>query len=307
MSSHAAIIETTVEATVAESFAGPSPGELLRRRIRGHAGLLIGSGVLALIALMAFVAPWLAPQDPFAQDLASRLIPPIWHDKGNWTHPLGTDMLGRDYLSRVIYGSRISLLIGFSVMLISGVIGAVLGIVAGYFGGRTDLVVTYLITVRLSLPVILVALTTVALAGSSLGMVILVLGLLKWDRYAVVLRSATQQVRNLDYVTAARAIGCPTWRIIAGEVLPNVSSHLIVVATLEMGSAILLEAALSFLGLGVQPPAPSWGLMISEAKGYMFFSPWLITIPGLALFALVLAINLLGDGVRDVTAPEGRS
>ncbi|MDP2640015.1 MAG: ABC transporter permease [Betaproteobacteria bacterium] len=303
MSNHA----VTLEATFEESLAGPSPGELLRRRIRGHAGLLIGAGVLALIVLMAFAAPWLAPQDPFAQDLARRLIPPVWHESGTWTYPLGTDMLGRDYLSRVIYGSRISLLIGFSVMLISGVIGAALGIVAGYFGGRTDLVVTYLITVRLSLPVILVALTTVALVGSSLWMVILVLGLLKWDRYAVVLRSATQQVRNLDYVTAARAIGCPTWRIIAGEVLPNVSSHLIVVATLEMGSAILLEAALSFLGLGVQPPLPSWGLMISEAKGYMFFSPWLITIPGLALFALVLAINLLGDGVRDVTAPEGRA
>jgi len=303
MSNHA----VTLEATFEESLAGPSPGELLRRRIRGHAGLLIGAGVLALIVLMAFAAPWLAPQDPFAQDLARRLIPPVWHESGTWTYPLGTDMLGRDYLSRVIYGSRISLLIGFSVMLISGVIGAALGIVAGYFGGRTDLVVTYLITVRLSLPVILVALATVALVGSSLAMVILVLGLLKWDRYAVVLRSATQQVRNLDYVTAARAIGCPTWRIIAGEVLPNVSSHLIVVATLEMGSAILLEAALSFLGLGVQPPLPSWGLMISEAKGYMFFSPWLITIPGLALFALVLAINLLGDGVRDVTAPEGRA
>jgi peptide/nickel transport system permease protein len=303
MSNHTA----TFDAPMAESLVGPSPGELLRRRIRGHAGLLIGALVLALVVLMAFAAPWLAPQDPLAQDLAQRLIPPIWHEQGSWAHPLGTDMLGRDYLSRVIYGSRISLLIGFSVMLISGVIGSVLGIVAGYFGGRTDLVVTYLITVRLSLPVILVALTTVALVGSSLWMVILVLGLLKWDRYAVVLRSATQQVRNLDYVTAARAIGCSTWRIILGEVLPNVSSHLIVVATLEMGSAILLEAALSFLGLGVQPPLPSWGLMISEAKSYMFFSPWLITIPGLALLALVLAINLLGDGVRDVTAPEGRS
>ncbi len=133
------------------------------------------------------------------------------------------------------------------------------------------------------------------------------LGLLKWDRYAVVLRTATQQVRNLDYVTAARAVGCRTWYIILGEVLPNVSNQLIVVATLEMGSAILLEAALSFLGLGVQPPLPSWGLMISEAKSYMYFSPWLITIPGLALLILVLAINLLGDGVRDVTAPDGRN
>lgn len=285
----------------------PTQGEMLRARALRHAGLAAGAGVLAVILLMALFAPLLAPHDPYGQDLARRLIPPIWHDTGVWEHPFGTDMLGRDYLSRLIHGSRISLLIGFSVMLISGVIGVALGIAAGYFGGRTDLVVTYLITVRLSLPVILVALTTVALVGSSLWTVILVLGLLKWDRFAVVLRAATQQVRNLDYVTAARAVGCPTWRIVLGEVLPNVANHLIVVATLEMGSAILLEAALSFLGLGVQPPAPSWGLMVSEAKGYMFFSPWLITLPGAALLALVLAINLLGDGVRDVTAPEGRN
>lgn len=285
----------------------PTPGEQLRRRALGHAGVTLGAGVLLAIIALAFLAPLLAPYDPYAQDLSRRLIPPIWHAEGNLAHPLGTDMLGRDYLSRLIHGSRISLLIGFSVMLISGVIGAALGIAAGYFGGRTDLFVTYLTTVRLSMPVILVALTTVALVGSSLMVVILVLGLLKWDRFAVVLRSATQQVRHLDYVTAARATGCPTWRIILGEVLPNVASPLIVVATLEMGSAILLEAALSFLGLGVQPPAPSWGLMISEAKAYMFFSPWLITLPGSALLALVLSINLLGDGVRDVTSPEGRN
>jgi peptide/nickel transport system permease protein len=137
--------------------------------------------------------------------------------------------------------------------------------------------------------------------------VILVLGLLKWDRFAVVMRSATMQVRGLDYVLAARATGCSTARIVLGELLPNVADALVVVATLEMASAILLEAALSFLGLGVQPPLPSWGLMISEAKSYMFFSAWLIAIPGAALFALVLAINLLGDGIRDVTAPEGRN
>jgi len=285
----------------------PSPAEQLKKRALGHTGVTLGAGVLLAILALAFLAPLLAPHDPYAQDLSRRLIPPIWHETGTWTHPLGTDMLGRDYLSRLIYGSRISLMIGFSVMLISGLIGAVLGISAGYFGGRVDLFVTYVTTVRLSMPVILVALTTVALVGSSLLVVIVVLGLLKWDRFAVVLRSATQQVRNLDYVTAARAIGCPTWRIVLGEVLPNVASHLIVVATLEMGSAILLEAALSFLGLGVQPPAPSWGLMISEAKGYMFFSPWLITLPGAALFALVLSINMLGDGVRDVTSPEGRN
>ena len=290
-----------------EALLAPSPGALLRRRVLGHTGLLVGAAVLAAVVVMALAAPLLAPFDPYDQDLARRLIPPIWDGGGTWTHPLGTDMLGRDYLSRLIYGSRISLLIGFAVMLISGLIGTALGVTAGYFGGKVDLVVTYLITVRLALPVILVALAVVALVGSSLWLVILVLGLLKWDRFAVVMRSATQQVRGLDYVLAARATGCSNARIVLGEILPNVADSLVVVATLEMASAILLEAALSFLGLGVQPPLPSWGLMISEAKSYMFFSAWLITIPGAALLALVLAINLLGDGIRDVTAPEGRN
>jgi len=294
-------------AVLADELVAPSPGALLRRRVLGHTGLLIGAGVLAAVVFMALAAPLLAPYDPYDQDLARRLIPPIWHGEGTWAHPLGTDMLGRDYLSRLIYGARISLLIGFAVMLISGLIGTALGVAAGYFGGKVDLVVTYLITVRLALPVVLVALAIVALVGSSLWLVILVLGLLKWDRFAVVMRSTTMQVRELDYVVAARATGASTARIVLGELLPNVADALVVVATLEMASAILLEAALSFLGLGVQPPLPSWGLMISEAKSYMFFSAWLITIPGAALLALVLAINLLGDGIRDVTAPEGRN
>jgi peptide/nickel transport system permease protein len=294
-------------AVLTDELVAPSPGALLRRRVLGHTGLLIGAGVLAAVVFMALAAPLLAPHDPYDQDLARRLIPPIWHGEGTWAHPLGTDMLGRDYLSRVVYGARISLLIGFAVMLISGLIGTTLGVAAGYFGGKVDLVVTYLITVRLALPVILVALAVVALVGSSLWLVILVLGLLKWDRFAVVMRSTTMQVRELEYVVAARATGCSTARIVLGELLPNVADALVVVATLEMASAILLEAALSFLGLGVQPPLPSWGLMISEAKSYMFFSAWLITIPGAALLALVLAINLLGDGIRDVTAPEGRN
>ena len=292
---------------IREELVAPTPAALMRRRALAHLGLLAGAGVLLAILFVAFAAPLIAPHDPYAQDLARRLIPPIWHDSGSWTYPLGTDMLGRDYLSRLIYGSRISLLIGFAVMAISGLIGTALGVAAGYFGGKVDLAITYIVTVRLALPVILVALAVVALVGSSLWLVILVLGLLKWDRFAVVMRSATLQVRGLDYVLAARAVGCSTPRIVLGEILPNVANALVVVATLEMASAILLEAALSFLGLGVQPPLPSWGLMISEAKSYMFFSAWLITIPGGALLALVLAINLLGDGIRDVTEPEGRN
>lgn len=285
----------------------PTPGQLLLRRIFGHHGVTIGAAVLLAIILLAILAPVLAPHDPYHQDLAQRLIGPFWHAKHSPAHLLGTDNLGRDYLSRLIYGSRISLAIGIFAMLMSGIIGSLLGITAGYFGGRVDMAITFIITMRLSLPVILVALAVVALVGGSLTVVILVLGSLLWDRFAVVLRSATQQARSMDYVAAAQAAGCSTPRILFSEILPNVLNQLIVVATLEMAHAILLEAALSFLGLGVQPPLPSWGLMVAEGKTFMFFDPWLITLPGLALFMLVLAINLLGDGVRDITAPENRN
>jgi peptide/nickel transport system permease protein len=282
-----------------------APG--LWRRVWKNRAVVVGVGLLLAIVLVALLAPWISPYDPYAQDLANRTVPPFWYDGGSWTHPLGTDPLGRDYLSRLFYGARISLLIGVAVAIISGLIGTTMGMLAGYFGGRTDMAVSFLVTTRLSMPVILVALATVALVGGSLWVVILVLGLLKWDRFAVVMRSATQQVRSLDYVAAAQAAGASTVRVLLGEVLPNVAPHLIVVATLEAASAILLEAALSFLGLGVQPPLPSWGLMISEAKSYMFFSFWLIAIPGGALALLIFAINLAGDGLRDLLAPEGRA
>lgn len=287
--------------------AEPTAFSRLLRRMLGQKAFVIGVGILAVIVLIALLAPVLAPHDPYLQNLSARNVPPFWYAKGSWLHPLGTDQLGRDYLSRVIYGARISLLIGISVVIISGLIGTTLGLAAGYFGGRVDMLVTFLVTTRLSMPVILVALAVVAMIGGSLWIVILVLGFLKWDRFAVVMRSATQQVRSLDYVAAAEAAGASTTRIVLGEVLPNIAPHLIVVATLEAASAILLEAALSFLGLGVQPPLPSWGLMISEAKAYMFFSFWLIAIPGTALALLIFAINLAGDGLRDIIAPEGRS
>ncbi|HEY0296326.1 MAG TPA: ABC transporter permease [Bordetella sp.] len=278
----------------------------MNRLLRNKA-LLIGGLLLILITLAALLAPWIAPHDPYAQDLVHRNTPPIWYAKGGWDHILGTDQMGRDYLSRLIYGARISLLIGVSVALLSGLIGTTLGMAAGYFGGRIDTVVSFLVTTRLSMPVILVALATVALVGNSLWVVILVLGLLIWDRFAVVMRSATQQVRSLEYVSAAQAAGASTWRIVRGEIMPNVVPQLIVIATLEAASAILLEASLSFLGLGVQPPLPSWGLMISEAKAYMFFSFWLIAIPGCALAVLIFAINLAGDGLHQYLTPEDKA
>jgi peptide/nickel transport system permease protein len=285
----------------------PTPNQIMFRSMARHKGFLVGSAVLAIVVMMAVLAPVLAPHDPYEQNLSMRMIPTVWQENGGWEHPLGTDNMGRDYLSRIIYGSRVSLMIGFLVMIIAASIGTTLGLLAGYFGGRVDMVVSFLITVRLALPAVLVAVAVVALIGGSTKVVIMVLGFLIWDRFAVVIRASTQQIRPMEYVAAAKAAGCSTRRILIGEVMPNLMNNLIVVMTLEVARAILLEAALSFLGMGVQPPTPSWGLMISEAKEFMLFEPHLITIPGLALFVLLLGMNLLGDGIRDVTAPEGRS
>jgi len=261
--------------------------------------LWLGILIVASVAAIAVLAPWIVPQDPFLQNLEARMVPPFWMTDGVPGHLLGTDQLGRDYFSRLLYGARISMLIGVLVVVCSGLIGTTLGLLGGFFGGRADSAVMFIITCRLSIPLILVALTVVAFVGSSLTVVVLTLGLLLWERFAVVARTTTMQVRNLDYISAAWAAGCSWPRILLREVLPNILHHLIVVATLEMALAILLEASLSFLGLGVPPPLPSWGLMIAEAKDYMYFSPWVIMVPGVSLFVLVLGINLLGDGLRD--------
>jgi len=266
-----------------------------------HAATALGVLIVGGTLLVALFGPSLVPHDPFTQDLMRRLVPPVWLG-GDGAHLLGTDQLGRDYLARLVYGARISLLIGSVAALTSGLIGITLGVLGGFFGGRVDDVVMFAITCRLSIPLILVALAVVSAVGSSLAVVVLTLGLLLWDRFAVVARTTTMQVRTLDYVAAAQAAGASGFHILVREVLPNIAHHLIVVATLEVALAILLEAVLSFLGLGVPAPLPSWGLMIAEGKDYMFFEPWVIMVPGLSLFALVLGINLLGDGLRDLLA-----
>ncbi len=266
------------------------------RQVTGTLGACIVFGV----ALMAIFAPWITPYDAFMQDLNLRMVPPAFMEGGRTDHFFGTDQLGRDYLSRLIYGARISMLIGVATVITSGLIGITLGMLGGFIGGRVDMVVMFIITCRLSIPLILVALAVVSLVGSSLTVVVMTLGLLLWERFAVVTRTTVMQVRTLDYVSAAWAAGCSRTHILLREVLPNIIHHLVVVATLEMAIAILLEAALSFLGLGVPPPLPSWGLMISEAKDYMFFSPWVIMVPGISLFVLVLGINFMGDALRDM-------
>src|SRR5882724_2970215 len=295
--------------------AAPTPNEVsalsprrgaLQRALR-HGSLWLGGGILLVIALAALLAPVLTPHDPTFQDLGRRLIPPVWDLRGSWGNPLGTDQLGRDYLARLIYGGRISLLIGFTTVVMSGVIGTALGIAAGYWGGRVDLIINFVLTIRLTLPVVLVALVVVALVGNSLNVLMLVIGLLLWDRFAIVTRSATQQIAGREFITAARAIGSSTLRVMLREILPNIVGPLVVVASVELAHAILLEATLSFLGLGVQPPLFTWGLMVAEAKSQLLFRPWLIAVPAAALVALIFAINLVGDAIRDVTAPEGRA
>ena len=296
----------TVSHNVAPDIAR-SPGRVALRRALRHGSFWIGGTILLVITLAAIFAPLLTAYDPGAQDLSARYVPPIWAEKGTMEHLLGTDGLGRDVLARLLYGARISLLLGFLTVVISGTIGTVLGVAAGYFGGKVDLVVNFLITIRLTLPVVLVALVVVALIGSSLPLLIVVIGLLLWDRFAIVVRSATQQLAQREYIVSAQTIGSSTWRILTKEILPNITGPLVVVASIELAHAILLEAALSFLGLGVQPPQVSWGLMVAEAKNQLLFRPWMIAVPGAALVLLIFVINLLGDAVRDVTTPEGKA
>lgn len=277
------------------------------RRALGHYGLTLGAMLLAVVVLAALFAPLLAAHEPYLQDMGRRLVPPAWQPGGSPEHWLGTDKLGRDYLSRLLFGARVSLVIGLCAVAISALIGITLGLLAGYFGGKVDAVISYVITTRLAMPVVLVALAMAALTGGSVQAVIVLLGLLLWDRFAVVTRSATQQLRDAEFIAAAKSLGASTFYILLREILPNLMGALTVVVTLEMAHAILLEATLSFLGLGVQPPTPSWGLMVAEGKAYMFFKPWVILIPGVALAVLVLAINLVGDGIRDICAPDGRN
>jgi peptide/nickel transport system permease protein len=284
-----------------------SPGRIAIRRALHHGGFWFGGVILVLIALAALAAPLLTPHDPATQNLALRLLDPVWGPRGTWEHPFGTDHLGRDYLALLLYGARISLLVGLLTVLISGLVGTTLGVAAGYWGGNVDLVVNFLLTVRLTLPVVLVALVAAAVLGQSLPLLVAVIGGLLWDRLVIVTRTATQQLAGREFVVAARAIGSSTPRILFREILPNIMAPLIVVATIELARAILLESTLTFLGLGIQPPLTSWGLMVAEAKSQFLFRPWLIAIPGAALVLLILSINLLGDALRDVTAPEGRA
>jgi peptide/nickel transport system permease protein len=297
----------TQPALVTESALAPSPRTLLLRRALGHKGLIIGATIVGVLIIVALFAPLLAPHDPYAQSLAKRLLPPAWEAGGTWEHVLGTDQVGRDYLSRLIYGTQVSLIIGFGAATVGLLIGVTLGICAGYFGGWVDTVVSFALTAQLALPGLLLAMALVFIIGPSVWVVIGIIGVLHWTYYLVVTRSATQRLKSQDFVAAAHAMGASRWQVLRSEILPNVSSQIIVIFTFELGISILAESSLSFLGVGIQPPTPSWGLMIAEGKQALFYRPSLVLFPGLMLFLLVIGANLLGDGLRDVTSPQGRN
>lgn len=297
----------TPDAAVTTEALPPTPRRLALNRARGHGGLMIGGTIIALLVLTAIFAPLLAPHDPYAQSLSTLHVATGLGRGGNPEYLLGTDQNGRDYLSRLIFGARISLMIGLGAAFIGMMIGVTLGVIAGYFGGWIDHAVSFLLTAQLALPGLLLAMALVFIIGPSVWVVICIVGVLHWTYYLVVTRAATQRIRNLDFVAAAQAAGSTPGQIIRHEILPNLVSAIIVIFTFELGIAILAESSLSFLGVGIQPPTPSWGLMIAEGKQSMFYRPWLVVLPGLCLFALVIGANLLGDGLRDVTSPDGRN
>jgi peptide/nickel transport system permease protein len=278
--------------------------EMILRRALRHSGFVAGASVLLIVVVMAAFAPAIAPYGPITADSLHTLANPAWTAGGTWQHVLGTDALGRDELSRLIYGARTTLTIAVTASLIAAVIGTALGTVGGYFGGWIDAFVVYVINVKLALPIILVALAVISITRGSIGVLILVLGLLTWDRYALVTRTRTQQLREREFIQAAHSMGASNAFIIFRELLPNLLDQVIVLFTLEIAALVLIEAALSFVGLGVPPPTASWGSMIADGRSLMFFKPHLVMIPGIAIFIVVLAINLAGDGIRDITAPQ---
>jgi peptide/nickel transport system permease protein len=294
-------------AAMADEIIDLTPKERMIRKAKGHFGFQFGAFIVISFALIAILAPLFAPHDPYVQDLSIRLVPPVWQEGGSWEHFLGTDQLGRDYLSRLIYGARVSMGVGFGAATLGCLIGVTIGMGAGYLGGRTDQAASFLLICQLALPSLLLAMALVFFVGSSVATLIVVLGALHWQYYMVVTRTLTRQIRSLEYVSAARSIGSTDRQIMFYEILPNLLNQIIVVFSLEMAVVIIHEASLSFLGVGVQPPTASWGLMIAEGKTAMYFKPYLVVIPGAALFLLVLAVNLLGDGIRDITAPESRN
>jgi peptide/nickel transport system permease protein len=267
----------------------------------------LGAAILIFIALGAVFAPLLAPHDPNLQNLTLATKPPMWLPNGDPAYILGTDNLGRDIFSRIIWGARIALVVGLCVVAIGGTLGISLGLIAGYFGGWADAVIARVADVQLAFPVVLLAIAVVGVVGPGLWTTVAVLGVTSWVEYVRVIRAETLGLRQRDFVQAAHATGVSPMRIVFRHVLPNVASTISVLASFEVARAIILESALSFLGLGVPAEIPSWGRMLADGREYLDTSWWLGLFPGLAISLTVLAVNLFGDGLRDALDPRSNS
>jgi peptide/nickel transport system permease protein len=262
--------------------------------------------IIAVFVLAGLLAPLLNLQDPMEQSLRLKFRPPVWEERGTWANPLGTDRLGRDMLSRMVWGSRISLAAGVLTVLLASAVGAGVGLVAGYYGGRVDATLMRITDATLSFPVILLALILAVTAGPSFANVVIAIAVILWARYARVMRGQVLTLMELDFIAQARIAGAGAWRIITRHLVPNTMNTLVVLVTLQIGYVIIVEASLSFLGAGIPPPTPAWGSMIAEGRDFVTTAWWVSFFPGLAILLVVLAFNLLGDWLRDTLDPKLR-
>lgn len=274
------------------------------RKLARNPAAIAGAVILLVVIGAAVFAPYVAPHDPARQSLVRRFMPPVWAKGGSMAYLLGTDQVGRDILSRIVHGARISLVVGVAAVLVSLAVGVPLGLLSGFLRGRVDTVIMTVVDVTLSFPQLLLALAFVAALGPSLATIIVVLGLTGWERYTRVVRAEVLALREKDFVEAARAMGASPTRLLLGHLLPNTFSSIIVMSTLQVAQAILQEAALSFLGVGSGSAYPTWGQMIALGRDFVSVAWWLPTFPGLAILLTVLAINLVGDRLRDALDPR---
>lgn len=274
------------------------------RRFTADRFSLAAAVIVALFVFMAIFAPWFAPHDPDENDLLRRLQPPAWMEGGEWNYLLGCDGLGRDILSRIIYGSRVSIAIGVVVVLIATMVGTALGLAAGYMRGWVDILISRVIDILLGFPYLIFAIALMAMMGPGLENIVLALVYKEWVVPARVVRGEVLAAREMEYVEAARAVGAPRVHIMVREILPNILSPVIVVSTIRMAHVIILEASLSFLGLGVQPPTASWGSMVADGRAFILDAWWASTFPGIAILLLVLSINVASQGLRDAFDPK---
>jgi peptide/nickel transport system permease protein len=282
------------------------PSASMARRARRNRRLLVGASLILLALFVALAAPLIAPYSPIEQAPEFNNRPPLWSGGAGRLHLLGTDPLGRDILSRVMYGARVSLLIGATAVLLAGTIGVVLGLAAGYLGGLVETAIMRLVDTLLAIPFVLLAIVSVSLFGQNLLGLILILGLTGWLGYARVVRGVVLSLKEMPYVEAARALGAPGLRIVLRHVLPGVWTPVIVIATQQVGTMMIAESSLTFLGIGIPPTVPSWGAMIADGRSYVALAPWISLFPGLALTTTVLAVYFFGDGLRDLLDPRLR-